>query len=124
MNTKLIIVAVMGALAIAFGAMGAHALKEVLSPEDLSSYRTAVDYHIYHVLFMLVLLSFQKKYNLNLSFYLAFTGIILFSGSIYLLAIDELLGLNLRFLWPITPLGGLTLIAAWIFLLKGAKQSY
>jgi len=122
MRTKLIIVAVTGALAIAFGAMGAHALKEVLNPQDLSSYKTAVNYHIYHALFMLALLALQNKININISFYLALAGLILFSGSIYLLVLDELMGLNLSFLGPVTPLGGLTLIAAWLFLIKGAKN--
>ena len=124
MKTKIKIVAIIGALAIAFGALGAHALKEVLSEQDLSSYKTAVNYHIYHALFMLALLAFHKNANINLSFYLALSGLILFSGSIYLLVLDELLGLNLNFLGPVTPLGGVILVAAWLSLIKVGKSAY
>lgn len=107
----------LGLTAIILGAFGAHALKLKLSIEQLSSFETGVKYQMYHALFLL-LLSFSnisekvKKTVL----YLVVAGVIIFSGSIYMLSTRPISGLELSFLGPITPIGGLLLISAWTIL--------
>ena len=107
----------LGLTAIILGAFGAHALKLKLSIEQLSSFETGVKYQMYHALFLL-LLSFSnisekvKKTVL----YLVVAGVIIFSGSIYMLSTRPISGLELSFLGPITPIGGLLLIVAWTLL--------
>lgn len=108
-------------LGIILGAFGAHALKEVLNPEQLTSFETGVRYQMYHGLALLVLgLNADKlKFNLKLIVVLMLIGLLFFSGSIYLLALQSVLEINLRFLGPITPIGGLLLIISWaIFIVK------
>lgn len=108
------LVAISGALAVALGALGAHALKEVLDPSSLESYKVAVLYHLVHTLALLAVI--QGNYK-KVTVWLWTSGIVLFSGSIYLLAVDELMGVQLSFLGPITPLGGLLFIAGWLSLI-------
>ena len=114
----LMISALSGMLAVGLGAFGAHALKERLSINGLeSTYQTAVQYHFYHTLALLVVGLLLIKYPnqwLNFSSYSTMAGIILFSGSLYALAIS-----GVRWLGAITPLGGLCFILGWIFLLWG-----
>lgn len=108
------LVAISGALAVALGALGAHALKEVLDPSSLESYKVAVLYHLVHTLAILAAIQGNFK---KVTIWFWGSGILLFSGSIYLLAVDELMGMKLSFLGPITPLGGLLFIAGWLSLL-------
>lgn len=108
----------LGLTAIILGAFGAHALKVRLSVEQLSSFETGVKYQMYHALLLLVL-SFNSHCTEKLKktlFYLIVSGVLLFSGSIYLLSTRVISGFELKFLGPITPIGGLLLIVAWIFL--------
>lgn len=116
MDRKLISTgAIFGMIAIILGAFGAHALKEVLSIESLSTYETGVKYQMYHALFLLFIgisdeLSQKAKkiiYNLVIS------GVLLFSGSIYLLATNSLTSFDFKIIGFITPIGGLLLILAW-----------
>src|SRR5690606_17656806 len=109
---------VFGLLSIIFGAFGAHALKEVLTPEQLVSFETGVRYQMYHALFLLfvgttTILSVKQKKTV---FWLTLIGVTFFSGSIYLLSTQSLSVINFEFLGPITPFGGLFLIVAWIVL--------
>ena len=112
----LIIAAVNGFLAVALGAFGAHGLKGKLSESLLSAYETGVQYHFYHVFaLMAVALLFDKLKHtalLQVSAYLYCAGIVLFCGSLYLLALG-----GPRWLGPLTPLGGITFLAAWAMLL-------
>ena len=117
MDKKIILTAlVFGFVSIVLGAFGAHALKKVLTAEQLSSFEVGVRYVMYHGLFLLfigttqMLLPKQK----NRIFYLTLSGTILFSGSIFLLASVGEMGLNFKFLGPITPIGGLLLITSWV----------
>jgi uncharacterized membrane protein YgdD (TMEM256/DUF423 family) len=109
-----------GLTAIILGAFGAHALKNYLSPEQLISFETGVKYQIYHALFLLflglsgVLLMDKTKKRL---YWLVVLGVILFSGSIYLLTTKNVTGIDFKFLGPITPIGGMLLITAWGILL-------
>ncbi len=111
-----------GTLAIIFGAFGAHALKKVLTEDKLASFETGVKYQMYSALFLLIL-GFNADFNtkaVQWSFYLVSTGTLLFSFSIYLLSLAQLLKTNMRFLGPITPLGGLMMIVGWICLVISA----
>ena len=108
--------AFLGMTAVIAGAMGAHALKEVLSPEQLASFNTAVRYQMFHSILLLVLGWWEKTNPHRLIAWasrLVLGGVILFSGSIYLLVLTE----APRWLGPITPLGGVLMIAGWACLL-------
>ncbi len=111
--------AIFGILAVIFGAFGAHALKKTLSADQLHSFEVGVKYQMYHALVLLAL-GFSS-YNITVSAYWCFTlGIILFSFSIYGLVLSDAKGKKMRFLGPITPIGGLLLVAGWFLLLVSA----
>ena len=116
-KNKFIIAGLIGASAVILGALGAHALKDVLSEKSMEVYKTGVQYHFYHSIILLVIALFSSTSNtkyLNRSFTFFLLGIILFSGSLYLLACQEIIGYNLKLLGPITPIGGLLFIIGWI----------
>ena len=106
------------AVAIIFGAFGAHALKERISAERLVSFETGVRYQMYHglALLALALLTEKSTFGNRLPVNLIIIGTLLFSFSIYGLALQEVFGMSLIFLGPITPLGGSVLIIGWIIL--------
>ena len=108
-----------GLLAIVFGAFGAHALKKSFSPDQLKSFETGVKYQMYHALLLIVL-----SFNLNLEtsleksmIYCFVIGSFLFSFSIYGLTLSASKGRKMKFLGPITPIGGLLLTVGWAMLL-------
>lgn len=108
--------AFLGMTAVIAGAMGAHALKEVLTPEQMESFRTAVRYQMFHAILLLVLGWWGKTNPHRLIAWasgLVLSGVLLFSGSIYLLVLTD----APRWLGPITPIGGILMIAGWICLL-------
>lgn len=110
---------VLMALAVALGALGAHTLKSQISETLLDSYKTGVLYHLIHALALVVigvLANADSKINYALPAWIMFAGILFFSGSIYLLSTREISGLELSFLGPVTPVGGLLFMAAWIIL--------
>lgn len=127
MKTTLAWGAAFGAVGIILGALGAHALKSILTAEQLHSFEIGVRYQMYHALFLLVIAGMQRTHfikGLNLVRNLTIAGVFCFSFSIYLLNLQDTLGVKLSFLGPVTPLGGLLLIAAWAILLgKGLKAS-
>ena len=111
--------AIFGMIAIILGAFGAHALKKVLTLEQLSTFETGVRYQMYHALFLLFIglmkdLSQKAKKTI---YFLVLFGVILFSGSIYLLATNGLTSFDFRVIGFVTPIGGLLLIVAWGVLL-------
>ncbi|MAN29028.1 MULTISPECIES: DUF423 domain-containing protein [Mesonia] len=114
----LILGCVLGMLAVILGAFGAHGLKEVLSEESLTSYETGVRYQFYHAFLALIVAnsSFFTSKTKNIVFYLILVGVILFSGSIYLLSTYALTGVSFKSIAFITPVGGLLLILAWLLL--------
>lgn len=125
MKIKVSIMLFLGMIAVILGALGSHALKEVLRPEQLESFTIGVRYQMTHVLLLLVVLltSYFDEDVKQTSFWLTIIGILLFSGSIYLLNLQQLLGVKLSFLGPVTPIGGLFLITNWGFLaLKAFKR--
>jgi uncharacterized membrane protein YgdD (TMEM256/DUF423 family) len=101
-----------GMFAVIFGAFGAHALKGKLDNHALSIFETAVQYHFYHsfALLMVGVIAITQPQTtlLKSTGWLFIVGIVIFSGSLYLLSFT-----GLRWLGAVTPLGGLTLIAGW-----------
>jgi uncharacterized membrane protein YgdD (TMEM256/DUF423 family) len=110
-------------IGVGMGAFGAHKLKVLLSPEMLTVYQTGVTYHMWHAL-GLISIGFMRQQMPDSSLlrwagWLMFIGIILFSGSLYLLSI-----LNIRWLGIITPFGGLAFLTAWLlFTLFAARNN-
>jgi uncharacterized membrane protein YgdD (TMEM256/DUF423 family) len=116
-NTMAIrVAAIMGFLAVALGTFGAHGLKEILSQHGTTAiWEKAVFYHFIHAV-MLFVLALRRPVPSGpwLSF---LAGILLFSGSLYLLAVS-----NVKWLGAITPLGGLSFLAGWLWLAGSARK--
>ena len=115
----LISAAIFGLTAVIFGAFGAHLLKKKLNTDQLQSFETGVKYQMYHAIVLLVL-GFQLNHQIALDNYIIYffiIGIILFSFSIYGLVISSANNKKLKFLGPITPLGGLCLVLGWALLI-------
>jgi uncharacterized membrane protein YgdD (TMEM256/DUF423 family) len=121
MEKKLIFLATFfGTTAIVLGAFGAHAIGNQLSVDSLKVYETAVKYQMYHALYLLfvsqnkALTEVTKKYI----FWVIALGVLMFSGSLYLLSTNTITTLDFKFLGPVTPIGGMLLILGWLFLLR------
>lgn len=118
-NITLVIGAIYGLLSIILGAFGAHAFKKILSLERLESFETGVRYMMYSAFFLLFIgwiFKFDTSSEKWIS-WLMILGTLLFSVSIYLLAFQDYLGMNLKFLGPITPIGGAMMISSWAMLI-------
>ena len=107
--------ALMGAFSVMIGAFGAHALKKILTENGrLDVFETAVKYQFYHAFALLItgilLMKFQHKF-LDYAGYSFITGIVIFSGSLYILCLS-----NVKWWGAITPIGGLCMIAGWLFM--------
>ena len=110
---------IFGMLSVIFGAFGAHALKNILSNKQLHSFEVGVKYQMYHAIVLLVI--GLSSIPISSTVYWCFTiGIILFSFSIYGLVLSDAKGKKMRFLGPITPIGGLLLVTGWFLLLINA----
>lgn len=115
----------LGALAVALGAFGAHALKEMVEERAIETYQTGVQYHFYHVI-ALAITGLLLKSGTNIWYkragYLFITGIIIFSGSLYCMTFLKAASVEgVGWLGAITPLGGLCFIVGWVCLLMGVK---
>jgi len=110
----IIVAAVSGAAAVMAGAFGAHGLRGRVAAEQLSAWTTASQYHLLHSVLLLALALFAASTAkpIALPAGLLSAGVVLFSGSIYLLVLTEM-----RWLGPVTPVGGLLLIAGWLSML-------
>ncbi len=110
----LIIACLLMAIAVSLGAFGAHGLKKIITSDMLSVYQTGVQYQFYHALGLLGV-AFIAHVNssklVNMAGNLMFTGVMIFSGSLYLLVI-----LNIKWLGAITPIGGVLMVVSWILL--------
>ena len=113
--TFLLLAGISGAIGVALGAFGAHALKNRLTPERLQTFETGVRYQMYHVVGLLGAAFASGQWPgssvPSLAGWFFVAGTVLFSGSLYLLALT-----NKRWLGAITPFGGLAFIAGWILL--------
>lgn len=109
------------ALAVAFGAFGAHVVQDMLTPARFDVYLTAVEYHFYHAIGLLLLgvifLKLPGNKWLVYSGYCFIAGIMIFSGSLYLLTLTDTGRLG-----AITPIGGIAFILGWIFLAIGVAK--
>ena len=112
--------ALFGALGVVLGAFGAHGLEARLTPDRLDVWTTAVDYHLLHAVALLALALYERATGAKIRGpATGFTlGILLFSGSLYALALG-----GPRLLGPVTPLGGLCFIAGWLSLIPLARRS-
>lgn len=117
-KTVLLTASVYGMTAVILGAFGAHLFKQFLAPEKLVGFETGVRYQMYNAIVLLILglfLKFETAYEKNAAGCLIIGGF-LFSVSIYFLSFADLWGINLKFLGPVTPLGGLLMIIGWFLL--------
>ena len=114
----LIVAAILGGTGVMLGAFASHGLKSKLSESLLSAFETGVTYQFYHALALFVLALWLKQSQsvwFVVSGYLWLAGVVLFSGSLYALALT-----GVKWFGPITPIGGLLFIAGWVSLLVGA----
>lgn len=123
----LITAAVFGALSVGLGAFGAHALKQIVPPESIATFETGVRYQFYHTFALLAVAilfeTFPGRWLLSAG-WLFILGIILFSGSLYMLtALKAGNTVGLKGIGVITPFGGLLFIAGWLSLLFGIMAS-
>ena len=129
MKNLLRLTAVLGALAVVLGAFGAHGLKSLVGPAELDTFATGVRYHFYHTLAIgLVAAVFRtggiSRPQLNWAARCWTIGVLLFSGSLYLLSLRSQLPFSVSWLGPVTPIGGTFFIAGWVLLfLATAKIS-
>ncbi len=111
-NLLLVLAAINGFVAVSLGAFAAHGLKSMLGPDLLATFQTGVQYHMYHALAMLavgiLVTQFPAQTGLRISGYLFMAGILIFSGSLYVLALS-----GIRWLGAITPIGGVAFLAGW-----------
>jgi uncharacterized membrane protein YgdD (TMEM256/DUF423 family) len=114
--------AIFGALSVAFGAFGAHALKEMLTASNhFETYETAVRYQFYHALALILLGILTKDFPSKFTKYAGnafLVGIIIFSGSLYAICFT-----GIKMFGAIAPIGGLSLIIGWVLLFWGVKKS-
>lgn len=127
MNKRIIIIAsIFGILAVILGAFGAHGLKALITPGELDTWQTAVQYQFYHTLALLFLATFSrfKSRAINAASWFFTLGIVLFSGSLYILSAKALLNItDTSVLGPITPIGGVFFILGWISLLVATVKN-
>jgi uncharacterized membrane protein YgdD (TMEM256/DUF423 family) len=112
-KTIIVIAAFLLAIAVAAGAFGAHALKNTLSPERLETWQTAVQYHAWHALGLMLIALIGTQFDIVVTWpaSLILAGILIFSGSLYVLCLS-----GIGWLGAITPIGGVAFILGWIFL--------
>lgn len=112
-------------VAVILGAFGAHGLKSHVAPEQLDTFQIGVRYQFYHsfaLLAIAVLLHIRKTSLLVYAAWFFTAGIVLFSGSLYLLAIRHWAGFEAAWLGPVTPIGGLMFIIGWVLLFLSSFQ--
>lgn len=123
MKTFIIVGAINAFLAVALGAFGAHGLKDRLDAHYLDIWKTGVTYQMFHALGILAVAMLLGKFATSALFswsgWLMLIGIILFSGSLYLLSLTKV-----GILGAITPLGGVAFLAAWVLMIIGAVKNF
>jgi len=129
-NTTMVFAGISGCIAVMLGALGAHALSAkvdagVLSPKSLHAFETAVHYQMLHTLALIGMAAIRDKmplyYKTIVGLFVA--GIVLFSGSIYGMVAGDITNMPMHWLGPVTPLGGLCLIAGWFTIALAAIRS-
>jgi len=126
MNKSVVVIgSVLVVLGIILGAFGAHALEKMVDADKLLSFETGVRYQMYHGLALIVLGANADRLleESRVMVRMMLTGVILFSVSIYFLVLQEPMGVELKFLGPMTPFGGLLMIASWVLFIKNLLSS-
>jgi uncharacterized membrane protein YgdD (TMEM256/DUF423 family) len=113
----LAVAALLGASGVAFGAGGAHALRSLMAPEYLPTFETGVRYHLIHAVAVLALALVGERRPIDLPAALFTLGTVLFSGSLYALALGAPSRLGI-----VTPFGGVALLLGWLALLRPARS--
>jgi uncharacterized membrane protein YgdD (TMEM256/DUF423 family) len=120
MNKRIILTAsIFGILAVILGAFGSHGLKGKIESSDLGVWKTAVEYQFYHVFALIFLSSFSRFHSrlINIASYAFTLGIVLFSGSLYILSTKAINNISwTSYLGPVTPIGGILFIIGWLCL--------
>ncbi|MCB0642511.1 MAG: DUF423 domain-containing protein [Phaeodactylibacter sp.] len=128
MNKQFFVFAALLAMtAVILGAFGAHVLEGVLTPDQLNTFETGVRYQFYHALALFLVSIFSRYISsklIHLAGWFFIVGVVLFSGSIYLLACQDVLNIQdlAGVLGPITPIGGLGMILGWLFFMIAGIQ--
>lgn len=127
MNKRILVTAsLFGATAVILGAFGAHGLKSLIDQSSLEIWAKGVEYQFYHTFALLFLYLFAKKEGLKsvkLAYGFFTFGILLFSGSLYLLALRSILDIGfINYIGPVTPVGGLLFICGWLSLFISALK--
>ncbi len=124
-KNTVIFAAALFSLAIILGAFGAHGLKQLVDKNSVESFEVGIRYQFYISIAILILGLNADKFTFSIQriCVLMALGLALFSGSIYLLAIKELLPFSIRFLGPLTPLGGLIMIIGFVILIYKLARS-
>lgn len=119
MNNKFLSAgAAFAGVAVLLGAFGAHQLKQLIGEKDLITWETACRYQMYHAIALILISMISSEHkNLKRAGLFFCIGIFLFSGSLYFIALKDVFLMNLKFIGPLTPIGGLFFIAGWISLL-------
>jgi len=120
MNRKLLILgSILGGTAVLLGAFGAHGLQKLVTADAVASFETGVRYQMYHAFLLFVMGGIVKcsEKRKKILYYLVLAGVLLFSGSIYLLATKEVTNIDFAPIALFTPLGGALLIVSWVILL-------
>src|SRR3982750_895442 len=116
----LITASLLGALSVALGAFGAHSLKKIVSPEAVATFETGVRYQFYHTFALLLVAILYERFTNKWLLWAGnsfLIGTLLFSGSLYVLALlNASNNVGLRKIGIVTPFGGLFFIAGWLFL--------
>lgn len=124
MNKRIILTAsFFGVVAVLLGAFGAHGLKTLIDSSSMEIWQKGVDYQFYHTFALLYLSTFARYRNklINIAYFCFTFGIVLFSGSLYLLATRSILHLDfINLIGPLTPIGGLLFVLGWIMLFFAA----
>ena len=110
------IAAIIGALGVLFGAFGAHGVKEKIDPARYASYRVGIEYLFFHLAPLLYIAQQAYSKRLMTIAYVFILGIICFTGSNILMTTEAIHHINFHLLWPVTPLGGLLFVIAWLML--------
>lgn len=119
MERKIVLLAsFIGGLGVVLGAFAAHGLKPLLSVSAFESFNTGIRYQMYHafLLFFLAITTHITSKQKSILYTLILIGVLVFSGSIYLLATNDLASFNFKVIGFVTPIGGLFLIASWVLL--------
>lgn len=123
MNSKNLLISgsLFMALAVGFGAFGAHIVQDMLTPDRFEVYKTAVEYHFYHAIGLLIVGLVSQRMESTTWFarsgYCMIAGILIFSGSLYILTLTDT-----SWLGAVTPLGGFAFILGWFFLILGVLK--